>query len=463
MRQGFFIDLNDTYAQIYGFTKKELIGQPFSILVPENQLPLIQELNARIMNGEYVPETLYSSKRKDGTYILIAAKFKILHLSDKEKVLVTSIRDVTEEERTKQLLDDIQKMAVLGGWELNLVTQEVLQTKIAKEIHEFLDHEVMLYEEALTFYPEGEAREHVKKVIEIASTSGSSFDFESPFLTHRKKEKFVRVQGKVDLIDGKPYRIFGFIQDITEKRLQKQALEQLNQQLLEQTKILQLSNEELEKFAYVASHDLQEPLRMVSSFLTQLERKYKDQLDDKAREYIHYAVDGSKRMKKIIMDLLGFSRVGKNFEEPELVDLQEVIEEVLLLQKKLIEETEAKITFDKLPVIKTIKIPVFQIFTNLINNAMKYRKPGEVPILHIGYQEKAKEHEFSVQDNGIGIDSVYFEKIFSLFQRLHKKDEFEGQGIGLAIVKKLIELMGGTIWVESTKGEGSTFYFSLPK
>lgn len=262
---------------------------------------------------------------------------------------------------------------------------------------------------------------------------------------------------------GKAVRMVGAMTDITYRKEFEDSLRKLNETLDRRARELARSNAELEQFAYVASHDLQEPLRMVSSFLTQLEKKYNDQLDDKARQYIHYAVDGAKRMRQIILDLLQFSRVGKQGSLPEKINTNELMETVCILQQKLIEENKALITWNNLPVIKTFKAPLLQILNNLINNAIKYRKPNVDPQITVSVTEQADYWEFKVADNGIGIDSEFYEKIFVIFQRLHVKELYGGTGIGLAIVKKIVEHLGGRIWVDSTPDVGSSFFFTIPK
>ncbi|MDF7817971.1 PAS domain S-box protein [Runella sp. MFBS21] len=254
-----------------------------------------------------------------------------------------------------------------------------------------------------------------------------------------------------------------YFKDITTRKQSEFNLQQLNQTLEQQAKELAVSNAELEQFAYVASHDLQEPLRMVTSFLSQLERKYGSSLDDKAKQYIYFAVDGAKRMRQIILDLLDFSRVGKNLGQREEVPISHLIEEIIQLQKQSIEETQAVIVYGDLPTIVGYKVPLMQVFHNLISNALKYHQKGVSPRVKIEATEENEYWLFSIKDNGIGIEEAYFDKIFILFQRLHGREQYNGTGIGLALVKKIIENEGGRIWVQSTLGQGSTFYFTLLK
>ncbi len=249
--------------------------------------------------------------------------------------------------------------------------------------------------------------------------------------------------------------VIGYGVDITESKKAElriqEALESIKQ-----------SNSELEQFAYVASHDLQEPLRMVTSFLSQLEKKYAHTLDDKAKEYIYYAFDGAKRMRQIILDLLEYSRVGKSNDRLSSIDLNEIISEIKILHNKQIEELEADIISENLPVIVGYKTPIRQLFQNIISNGLKYHKNDIKPIITIRVIKSTKEWEFIISDNGIGIEEQYFSKIFEIFQRLHNKDEYSGTGIGLAITRKIIDNLGGKIWLTSEYGKGSSFHFTIP-
>jgi light-regulated signal transduction histidine kinase (bacteriophytochrome) len=248
-----------------------------------------------------------------------------------------------------------------------------------------------------------------------------------------------------------------------EKEKRASEFKKLNKTLQEHAKELAISNQELEQFAYVASHDLQEPLRMVTSFLTQIEKKYGDTIGDKGKQYIHFAVDGAKRMRHIILDLLEFSKVGRLEEKAEKVDLNEVIKEIISLYKKQIEETQAIIHFDNLPSLQTNKTPFRQVFQNLLSNALKYHKKGAAPLIIVSSKETSADWQFEVKDNGIGINPEYFEKIFIIFQQLHNKDQYPGTGMGLAICKKIVQNLGGKMWVESNENSGSIFYFTIPK
>jgi signal transduction histidine kinase len=226
---------------------------------------------------------------------------------------------------------------------------------------------------------------------------------------------------------------------------------------------LRRSNQELEQFAYIASHDLQAPLRSVSGFLDLLARRYQGRLGADADEFIGFAVDGVARMQQLIHDILAFSRVGSRANPPEQLASREPLDRALGNLKTDIEESRAEIKVEPLPPVTGDRNQLAQLFQNLVGNAIKYRKPGEPPHISISAEEKESEWEFRVRDNGIGIDPRFAERIFQIFQRLHTTGEYSGTGIGLAICKKIVERHGGRIWVESEPGQGSTFSFTLPK
>jgi len=231
--------------------------------------------------------------------------------------------------------------------------------------------------------------------------------------------------------------------------------------LLQKVEELNRSNEELGQFAYLASHDLQEPLRMVASYTQLLSRRYKGKLDADADEFIAFAVDGASRMQRLIHDLLAYSRVGTKGKDLIETSSEDALQQALVNLRGAIEESGALVTHDPLPAVLADEMQLIQLFQNLIGNAIKYQSPG-VPRVHISAARvSGKKWNFSVKDNGLGIDPQYFERIFGMFQRLHKRDEFAGTGIGLAICKKIVERHGGRIWVESQPGEGSTFRFAL--
>jgi PAS domain S-box-containing protein len=231
--------------------------------------------------------------------------------------------------------------------------------------------------------------------------------------------------------------------------------------LLEKVRELNRSNEELQQFAYIASHDLQEPLRMVASYTALLARRYKGKLDSDADDFIDFAVDGASRMQLLIRDLLAYSRVGSKGKELTVTSSEDALQQAIFNLRGAIEGSGALVTHDALPSVMADEMQLTQLFQNLVGNAIKYRRAG-VPRVHItAVPSDANKWMFSVRDNGLGIEPQFFERIFGVFQRLHKREEFDGTGIGLAICKKIVERHGGAISVESTLGEGSTFHFPL--
>lgn len=253
------------------------------------------------------------------------------------------------------------------------------------------------------------------------------------------------------------------VADITERKNSETALLNLNNQLKRRANELVISNEELERFAYVASHDLQEPLRMVSSFMQLLRKNYEAGLDEKARHYIAYAIDGADRMRSLIKDLLEYSRVGTNTKDVfEETDMNSIVREIKELFEKEHTKNDPDINAVSLPVIYANKSHMLQLFQNLVSNAIKYQSKAR-PVINIGFEELKDHYQFSVADNGIGIDPQHLNQVFILFHRLHANEEYSGTGIGLAICKKIIDRHGGDIWVQSQPGKGSTFYFTIKK
>lgn len=241
------------------------------------------------------------------------------------------------------------------------------------------------------------------------------------------------------------------------------AREQAERELRGYSEELARSNAELERFAYVASHDLQEPLRMVSSYTQLLKRRYREKLDGAAVEFIDFAVDGANRMQKLIQDLLTYSRVGSRPMERVPVDCEGILSRVLHDMKETLDERGATIEREPLPLVLGDAVQLGQLFQNLVANATKFVRPGVPPIVRVSVVAHGKKFwQFAVQDNGIGIDPQYFERIFIIFQRLHGKDAYPGTGIGLAICKKIVERHGGRLWVESKSGAGAKFLFTLP-
>ncbi|MBM3841316.1 MAG: PAS domain S-box protein [Verrucomicrobia bacterium] len=313
----------------------------------------------------------------------------------------------------------------------------------------------------LDFFP-AEFAEKYRKDDQAVISSGKVFETVEEHLTPQGTRLFVNVV-KTPIYDSR-WKIIGIqaiFWDVTERKLAEEALAQKADELAR-------SNAELEQFAYVASQDLQEPLRMVASYTQLLARRYREKLEGDALEFIQYAVDGANRMQQLINDLLAYSRVGSKGQEFASVDCTSVLGQTIANLRERIEETGAIVTNDDLPTVQGDATQLAQLFQNLISNALKFRG-SEAPQVHVSASQRNRstagpeaEWLFSVRDNGIGIDPQFSERIFVIFQRLHTQAQYPGTGIGLAICRKIVERHGGRIWVESQLGQGATFFFTLP-
>jgi light-regulated signal transduction histidine kinase (bacteriophytochrome) len=232
--------------------------------------------------------------------------------------------------------------------------------------------------------------------------------------------------------------------------------------LAERSDDLARSNADLEQFAYVASHDLSEPLRKVANFCQLLERQYAPQLDDRARQYIGFAVDGAKRMQALISDLLSFSRVGRTTETFEPVNTTDSVARAVAMLDERIAEADARVEYGELPVVTGDPTLLAALFQNLIGNAVKYHDPGVAPHVRISVERDGTDWLFTIADNGIGVEPQYAERIFTIFQRLHLRDHYGGTGIGLALCRRIVEFHRGKIWLVETTGAGASFQFTIP-
>ncbi len=373
------------------------------------------------------------------------------------------VHDITERKIVeKELLESKEKLNIalesgnIGAWEWNLRTDEMLIDKRMEDMlslqcgifgGSYADFENLLNEEDVV---------HFKKAVFKALNDGSDLETVFRIKVKDEEDKFLTAKALIEKDSlGSPLKMTGVCFDITEmKRGAEKVLFDLNEELLR-------SNNELERFAYVASHDLQEPLRMVSSFTQLLASRYKDKLDKDGQDFIQYAVDGAMRMQHQINDLLSLSRIQTKGKKFTSVDTRPLLDQVLNDLKILIQSKKAIITSDFIPVVNGDRGQILQVLQNLIGNSLKYS--NESPVIHISSREEDDHHVFSVCDNGIGIEQQYLDRIFQIFQRLHSIERYDGTGIGLAICKRIIERHKGKIWVESEPGKGSTFYFTIPK
>ena len=455
----------DTEAQV---VNKSILG----ILLPEHRTAF-SNLTKNVFKGES-GKLVFEIKGFKGTRRWMETHAVPLKNEHGDIISLLGItRDITErkeaEENIRQTNERFEKVTQATNdaiWDWDIVNDNFYR---GNGFNTLFGYEINKNIQAADFWQEKFHSEDLPLIKESLQKA-----IEDPNAIHWQQEyRIIKNTGKTaTVIDrgiiirshtGKAIRMVGAMTDITHRKEYEESLMQLNEKLELQTKELATSNKELEQFAYVASHDLQEPLRMVTSFLTQLEKKYGESIDDKGKQYIFFAVDGAKRMRQIILDLLEFSRIGKQKYQFELVNINELVSDILLLLANRIEESKATIEVGIMPIILSNKTPLSQVFQNLISNSLKYQHNDRAPIIKISCSEIPGYWMFSIKDNGIGINEQYFEKIFIIFQRLHNKDEYTGTGIGLSIVKKIINNLEGKIWVESEEGKGTVFYFTLPK
>jgi PAS domain S-box-containing protein len=436
---------------------------------PDDSLKVTENLENTLNDSEkFKWEAEYRYKKANNEYATVLDRGYIIRNPEGKAIrMIGAVQDITkikEEEHRLKLFESI----VINATDMIIVTNALDSAKIVYVNDAFTritgyTREEVLGKNSKMF--QGEKSD--KKVLETLSQCLEKWEFCQAELVNYKKngEEFWVNFTVIPIANEKGWFTHWITiqRDITTQKENEQRLKSLSEQNQKRAEELAISNLELEQFAYIASHDLQEPLRMVTSFLTQLEKKYKDQLDDKAKQYIYFAVDGAVRMRKIILDLLEYSRLGKKGYQVEKIAVDKLLEDVVNLNQTSIKEQKAKVIWENMPIVNANRTSLQQVFQNLIANALKYKQNGVQTVIKIDAIQTNTHWRFSVSDNGIGIEPKFFQKIFIIFQRLHNKDEYSGTGIGLAICKKIIENYNGKIWVESVAGQGSTFYFTISK
>lgn len=307
----------------------------------------------------------------------------------------------------------------------------------------------------------------LKNALDIVFKNKAPHMYETEYMLDGKKMYFSSSISPIFGSDGEVDNVVFISRDITAKKQSELEIKDMNvlleTKVIERTEELRKTNNELEQFAYVASHDLREPLRTISNFASLFQSQYEGKLDQRANEYLNFILGSTRRMEALIRDLLDYSRIGRTDLDKASVDCNETVTEVLNDLSNIITESGAEIHSEKLPTIKGYPSEIKSLFQNLISNAIKFQKKDAHPIIHIAAKKHNKEWLFSVKDNGIGIEEKYYKKLFVLFQRLHSKEAYPGTGIGLVQCKKIVELHGGKIWIDSTPDEGTTFYFTIPQ
>jgi PAS domain S-box-containing protein len=468
--KGTILFINKAAERITGYSTEELLGKRFlelPIFTPE-YLSKPPQLLGQDHTGRPTEPSELELIRKDGSRISLEISYlstgSIIEGGKTE--IIGIARDITErvqmekalrqsEEKFRNVLDNSLDMI----YSLNLQTGKYeYMSPASKKMLGYSPEEFLALDsdELISLVHPDDAEELNQSIVNLL-THGENRTLSTEYRIKHKESDYHWVSDNRSVVydDGNmPVAIVGSLRDVTGH---KQAEEKLKQIMAE----LARSNTELERFAYVASHDLQEPLRMVASYTQLLARRYKGKLDSDADEFIGYAVDGATRMQQLINALLDYSRVGTRGKSSEPTDCEDVLSHAVANLKAAIKETDAVVEHDPLPTVVADATQMVQLFQNLIGNAIKFHSEKK-PTVHVGAERNGTECIFSVRDNGIGIDPQYFDRIFVIFQRLHGRGEYPGTGIGLAICKKIIERHKGRIWVESQPGKGATFYFTIP-
>jgi PAS domain S-box-containing protein len=442
--------VNQKLCEIFGFSEEEMIDNPATIrwANPAARDRMVTELRRTGTLHDYEMGIL--TKNGEARTCLVS-----ISLNPELGFLEGSAIDVTERKRMEQdlrvkdhAIESAQSPLAISdlAGHLTYINPAFLSS------WGYAQRQDVLGRSTIEFWQMGEnAAEGIQALQEGKPWSGE-------MAARRKDGTLFEVEvGASMIVDqtNQPLGMMATFKDITERKRAEEALKKTHADL-------ERSNTDLEQFAYVASHDLQEPLRMVSSFTQLLGQRYKGKLDGDADEFIGFAVDGANHMQRLINDLLTFSRIGTRGQLPEAIPSDTALDRALDNLKLAIEESQAVVEREPLPTVAADDVQLIQVFQNLIANAIKFRG-DEPPRIRIAAEARGKEWVFSVRDNGIGIDPQYLERIFIIFQRLHERGKYPGTGIGLAICKKIVQRHGGRIWVESEPGKGSTFYFSLPK
>jgi PAS domain S-box-containing protein len=460
------IDCNQKTLEMFRCSREQILAVRPSIFWPKFQpdgKPTAVLAREKYQSALHENTSSFELKRLryDGSVFDAETTYTVITLSGK-KYLQTIIRDITERKIAEIALKEgeakYRALFELAIDTIILIDNEVIADCNLATLKMFRGtREQLIGHPTWKFMPEFQPDGVLSKDI-AKEKIRQALKGETLFLEWR----FIRCDGSIfdaeltlNTITLKGDKYFqAIIRDITER---KQAAEQMKKL----TQELERSNTDLAQFAYVASHDLQEPLRMVTSFVQLLQHRYQGKLDKDADEFISYAVDGASHMQRLINDLLKYSRVGTHSKDLEPTDCNNVISHAISNLGRAITENKAIINIDHLPTVLADYTQLVQLFQNLISNAIKYHSKKRPEIL-IRAINKGDFWLFSVRDNGIGIDKEYNDKIFTIFQRLHDKSKYPGTGIGLSICKKIVERHGGRIWVESKPGQGSTFYFTMP-
>jgi len=455
--QGRIMTWNAGAERIKGYRAEEIIGQNYSIFfLPEDIASgkPAEILRIAAANGRYQDEGM--RVRKDGSRFLACATFTAMHdAAGKLRGFSKITRDLSEAKDSEAKYRGLMEAAPDAMVVVNQAGDIVLLNVQAEKKFGYRRDE-LLGQKVKNIIPEGFAERLAADGLRSADVALAQQIGTGIELSGRRKDgsAFPLELMLSPLESAEGILVTAAIRDISVRKAAEA-------ELLQNVQNLNRSNQELEQFANIASHDLQEPLRMVASYTQLLARRYKGKLDADADEFIAYAVDGAGRMQRLIQDLLAYSRVASKAGSLRRISSEDALLQALQNLRGVIEDSGALVIHDPLPSVMADEIQLIQLFQNLIGNAIKYQKPGIPEVQVAASRNGANKWTFSVKDNGLGIEPQYFEKIFGMFQRLHKREEFAGTGIGLAICKKIVERHGGRITVESQIGLGSTFKFAL--
>jgi len=464
-QRGDIVLVNVQAEKRFGYRRDELLGQKVKNIIPEGFAERLIADDARSA-AEALAQQIgtgieLSGRRKDGSEFPL--ELMLSPLESTEGILVTAaIRDISvrkaAERHLAQMEGRYRGLLEAAPDAMVVVDQagDIVLLNVQAEKQFGYRRDELLGQKVTNIIPTGFAERLVSDGLRSAEDALAQQIGTGIELSGRRKDgsEFPLELMLSPLESAEGTLITAAIRDISVRKAAEADLVQNVQDL-------NRSNQELEQFANIASHDLQEPLRMVASYTQLLSRRYKGKLDSDADEFIAYAVDGASRMQRLIQDLLAYSRVGSKGGNLRDISSDNALQQALQNLRGVIQDSGALVTHDPLPTVMADEIQLIQLFQNLVGNAIKYQKPGVPKVQISAARNGAKKWTFSVKDNGLGIESQYFERIFGMFQRLHKREEFAGTGIGLAICKKIVERHGGRISVESQPGSGSTFRFAL--
>ncbi|MGB9937006.1 MAG: PAS domain S-box protein [Methanobacterium sp.] len=461
---GKFIEINEVGFKRLGYTKEEILNMgPPDIVAPENRKEMPENAALLVKNGCNTFEIVHITK--DGKRIPIEVNNHLINYKGKKVCLAIS-RDITErkqmesalkksEKKFREIFNNANDMITLSKLTEKGMPGKYIEVNDIGSSRLGYSKDEFLQMEPIDLIADECKKDVAKYAVELSTKGHARFE-----IIHVSKEgKKIPVELNAHIFKIKDESVvLAISRDISERKKSEKYLKDLLNKL-------STSNEELEQFAYIISHDLQEPLRTIANFTQLLERRYKGQFDEDADEFMDYIVDASVRMKEMIHDLLEYSRVSTTKENFRPVDLNKLLKNVLDDLKFAINENNAEITYNNLPIVIADYEQISRVFQNFISNAIKFKKEEEPPKINISSTEDEENDEyiFAVSDNGIGIEKQYFDRIFTIFQRLHTQDKYKGSGIGLSIARRIIELHGGRVWVESTLGVGTTFFFTLKR